>query len=148
MSERMSATDRRSFLKTGAIAAATLAALAPAVALADDGSKAKLARLEDERAIEGLHRAILREPSALGDQVHAVRQEHEIAIEFAADGRTATSRCPCCVERDTDFAGETTVERMARFQGHGSHRRSEDRVVVGHYVRTNAGWSLERIALA
>ena len=145
MSESIS-TDRRSFLKTGAIAAAPLAAMAPAVALADDGSKARLARLEDERAIEALHREALRNPSALG--VGAVRQDHELAIEIAADGRSASSRCQCCVERDTAFTGETTVERMARFQGHGHQRHSEDRVVMAAYVKTNDGWSIERIALA
>ena len=78
----------------------------------------------------------------------AVRQDHEIAIEVAADGRSATSCCPCCVERDTAFTGETTVERMVRFQGHGHQRHSEDRVVMAAYVKTNDGWSIERIALA
>ena len=80
MSETSISTDRRSFLKTGAIAAAPLAALAPAAALADDGSKARLARLEDERAIESLHRAFLRQPSALGRDIRAVRQDHEASI--------------------------------------------------------------------
>ena len=148
MSENSISTDRRSFLKTGAIAAAPLAALAPAAALADDGSKARLARLEDERAIESLHRAFLRQPSALGRDVRAVRQDHEASIEFAADGRSASLRCQCCVERDTDFTGETTLERMARFQGHGSHRHSEERVLVADYVKGKDGWSIERIAFA
>ena len=148
MSERMSATDRRSFLKTGAIAAAPLAALAPAVALADDGSMARLARLEDERVIEGLHRALLRQPSALGDEVRAIRQDHDATIEIAEDGRTATSRCRCCVERDTAFTGESTVERIARFQGHGSHRHAEERTLVADYVKGKDSWSIERVKLA
>ena len=149
MSERMTATDRRSFLKTGALAAAPLAAVTPVAALADDGSRARLARLEDERAIEGLHRAFLRQPSAmLGKDVRAVRQDHETAIEFAADGRSATLRCACRVERDTAFTGDTTVERMARFQGHGSHRHGEDRKLVADYVRGADGWSIERVRLA
>jgi len=147
MSESIS-TDRRSFLKTGAIAAAPLAAMAPAVALADDGSKARLARLQDERAIEGLHRAFRRQPGALGADVRTVRQDHEVAIEIAEDGRTASSRCKCCVERDTAFTGETTLERMARFQGHGSHRHAEDRVLVADYVKGKDGWSVERMRLA
>ena len=148
MSENSISTDRRSFLKTGAIAAAPLAALAPAAALADDGSKARLARLEDERAIESLHRAFLRQPSALARDVRAVRQDHEAGIEFAEDGRSASLRCQCCVERDADFTGESTVERMARFQGHGSHRHSEERVLVADYVKGKDGWSIERIAFA
>ena len=145
MSENSISTDRRSFLKTGAIAAAPLAALAPAAALADDGSKARLARLEDERAIESLHRAFLRQPSALGRDIRTVRQDHEASIEFAEDGRSASLRCQCCVERDADFTGETTLERMARFQGHGSHRFAEERVLAIEFVKGRQGW---RIAAA
>ena len=52
-------TSRRSFLKTGAIAAAPLAMAAPAAALADDGSRARLARLEDEKALAALHREVM-----------------------------------------------------------------------------------------
>ena len=53
--------DRRSFLKTSALVTAPLAALAaPALAQAADESGARLARLEDERAIEQLQRAFLR----------------------------------------------------------------------------------------
>ena len=66
MSENIPATDRRSFLKTGALVAAPLAAIAPVAALADDGSRAKLARLEDERAIEALHRDFLRRLNGKG----------------------------------------------------------------------------------
>jgi hypothetical protein len=148
MSETSSTTDRRSFLKTGALAAAPLAAFAPVAALADDGSKAKLARLEDERAIEGLHRAFLRQPSTLGHDIRAVRQDHDATIEIAEDGRTATSRCQCCVERDTAFTGDTTVERMARFQGHGSHSHAEERVLIADYVKGTDGWSMERVKFA
>jgi hypothetical protein len=60
-------TDRRSFLKTGAVAAAPLAVAAPVVALAGDDSRAKLARLEDERAVEALQRKFLRHLSGSGD---------------------------------------------------------------------------------
>ena len=52
--DKTSTTDRRAFLKVGAIVAAPLAVAAPVAALAGDDSKAKLARLEDERAIEAL----------------------------------------------------------------------------------------------
>jgi hypothetical protein len=148
MSENGISADRRSFLKTGAIAAAPFAAMAPVAVLADDGSKAKLARLEDERAIEALHRALLREPSALGTEVRMVRQDHDTIIEIVGDGSTATSRCRCCVERDTAFGGETTVERMARFQGHGHHRHAEERMLVAEYVKNSEGWRIEKVRLA
>lgn len=60
MSENSISTDRRSFLKSGALVAAPLAVMAPVAALAGDESRAKLARLEDERAIEALQRKFLR----------------------------------------------------------------------------------------
>ena len=148
MSENTMSTDRRSFLKTGAIAAAPFAAMAPVAVLAEDGSKAKLARLEDERAIEALHRAFLRQPSALADDVRVLRQDNEATIEIAADGRTATSYCQCCVERDTALGGETTVERMARFQGHGHHRHAEERMLVADYVKNSEGWRIDAVRLA
>jgi hypothetical protein len=54
-------TTRRSFLKAGALAAAPVAAIGiPVAAMAEDGSKAALARLQDERAIEKLNRDFLR----------------------------------------------------------------------------------------
>ena len=148
MSENSISTDRRSFLKTGALVATPLVAAAPVAALAADNSSAKLARFEDERAVEALQRAFLRQPSALGRDIRTVRQDHEASIEFAEDGRSASLRCQCCVERDADFTGETTLERMARFQGHGSHRHSEERVLVADYVKGKDGWSIERIAFA
>jgi len=55
-------TNRRAFLKSTAFVAAPLAAFAaPAAALADDGAATRLSRIEDERAIEALHRAFLKD---------------------------------------------------------------------------------------
>ena len=68
MSETPISADRRAFLKAGSLAAAPLAMAAPAAALAaDDGSRAKLARLEDERAIEALQRKFVRYLNGAGD---------------------------------------------------------------------------------
>ncbi len=53
-------STRRSFLKGGAVAAAPLAVAAGGAAMAEDGRKARLARLEDEAAIRELHQAWLR----------------------------------------------------------------------------------------
>lgn len=159
-------TDRRSFLKTGALAAAPLAAAAPAAALADDGSGARLARLEDERAIEGLHRAFLRRFNgkggdacgeffacgrgpALGEELVALADAgaEEPQVEFARDGARATVRRAARAEFDTAIAGDTTVERMTRLQGHGNHRHGEDRTFVAEYVKGKAGWRIERVTL-
>jgi len=160
------ATDRRSFLRTGALLAAPVIAIAaPAAALAAGESAGKLARLEDERAIEALHRKFLRHLNGAGDAgallaaSHAVelgaglraisedvRQEAKLVL--AADGLSATSRCPCCIERETDLTGQTTLERMARFQGQGSHRHAEHRVLATQFLKTVDGWRITGASLA
>ena len=156
-------TDRRSLLKVGALAAAPLAAIA-APALASDDSRARLARLEDERAIEALHRAFLRRVNGQGDYAEFVARADAVTLnpdlrtiaddtasdatlEFAADGRSASSRRPVHVELETEFTGHTTLEKMARFQGHGRHRRGEARVMVASYVKVQDSWQIARLSL-
>jgi hypothetical protein len=161
-------TDRRSFLKSGAILAAPVAAIGlPAAALANDGTRAKLARIEDERAIETLHRSVVRRLSGgnadslgafaahvegrpFGGSLRALREDHahEPELELAADGLSATSRCRCIVELETEFTGNSTVERMARFQGQGPHRRSEQRVLATAYAKNAQGWRILSVSLA
>ena len=157
-------TDRRSLLKVSALAAAPLAAVVPAGVLADDGSRARLARLEDERAIAELHRAFLRRVNGQGEcgqfvaRADAVTLEEGLrsiaddptrdgALELADDGTRASSRRPVRVEIDTEFTGHTTLEKMARFQGQGSHRRSEMRVMATDYVKGKDGWRIARLSL-
>jgi len=149
-------TSRRSFLKAGAIAATPLVAAAPVAALADDGSRARLARLEDERAIEALHRAFLRNADgardrfALGEGLRAIAGEPaaDTTITFAEDGRTATALQECRVERQTEFAGHSTLEQMARFQGQGSHVQEERRVLATQLVKDKQGWRIAQARLA
>jgi len=155
-------SDRRSFLKTGAIVAAPLAVAAPAVAFAADDSRSRLARLEDERAVEALQRKFLRylngngdcgefvasaDAVDLGEGMHSIAEDPggEAMFELADDGLTACARCACRVERETEFAGDSTLERMARFQGQGSHRFAEERVLATEFVKGKDGW---RIAAA
>lgn len=160
-------TDRRSFLKTGAVVAAPLAVAAPVAALADDGSRAKLARLEDERAIEALHRQTLRqlagadaaslrafathvEGEPLKGSVRAVLEDHahEPELELAADGLSARARCRCRIELEAEFAGESTIEQMTRFQGQGSHRFNAERVLATEFAKGKDGWRIVRAHLA
>ena len=160
-----STTDRRSFLKTGALLAAPVAAVAPVAALADDGSRTKLARLEDERAIEALHRSFLRHVNGSGDcsalvtspdaveldaglRSIAEHPAHEPSLELAEDGLSATSRCTCRVELETEFTGNSTIEQMARFQGQGAHRHAEDRVLTTRFVKDRHGWRIARARFA
>jgi hypothetical protein len=160
-------TDRRSFLKTGAVAASPLALIAPAAALADDGSRAKLARLEDERAIEGVVRAFLRRfngtPGAdcgefltradaveLDAGVCSISEEatQDAVLEWSEDGRSVRYGRPCRAVIEQGFDGQSTLERMARFQGHGSHRRTEQRILAGHFIRSGESWAIDRLSLA
>jgi hypothetical protein len=152
------ATDRRSFLKTGALMAAPALAAVPAVALADDGSRARLARLEDERAIETLHRELLRSLNAddsqpgidLGEGLHAIAADPatDTVIDLAEDGLSAHARHACRIERQTEFTGNSTLERMARFQGQGSHVHEEHRVLATELVKDKDGWRIARAHLA
>ena len=165
MSENRTSTDRRSFLKAGAIVAAPIAAAAPVAALADDGSRARLARLEDERAIEALQRKFLRHLNGtadlgefiassdavdLGEGLRAIADDlgHEAELALADDGLSATARCHCHVEREIEFTGDSTLERMARFQGQGSHRHTEERVLATEYIKGKDGWRIARARFA
>ncbi|HEY6814001.1 MAG TPA: hypothetical protein VI168_00545 [Croceibacterium sp.] len=164
MSETLS-TDRRSFLKTGSLVAAPLAMAAPVAALAGDDSRAKLARLEDERAIEALQRKFLRHLNGagdcgefiassgsvdLGEGLRAIAEDlgHETELALAEDGLSATARCACRVERETAFTGDTTLEQMARFEGHGSHRHEERRTLATAFIKGKDGWRIASATLA
>lgn len=149
------ATDRRSFLKTGALAAAPLAVMAPAAAFAaDDGSKARLARLEDEKALGALHRDLVRGVNggehklAQGLTALAPDPAHELQIAVADDGRSATCRRACAASFRTEFTGHSTLERMHRLQGQGVHSHEEPRELVAEYRKKENGWSVERVRLA
>lgn len=149
-------TDRRSFLKTGALAAAPLAVAAPVASLADDGTRAELERLKDRRDIEALHRAALRRIN--GSELAAAHLAKGLRslsdsgddgdIEVAQDGLRATSRHAVSAELETAFAGDSTLEKMARFQGQGSHRHSEPRVLTAQYVKEREGWRIADLRLA
>jgi hypothetical protein len=148
------ATDRRSFLKTGAIVAAPLAMVAPATVLADDGSKARLARLEDEKALAALHREVVgqvnRGEQRLTEGLTALADDpaHELQIAFADDGRRATCRRVCTASFRTEFTGHSTIEQMHRLQGQGLHSHEDARVLVAEYRKSKDGWAIEKLRLA
>lgn len=151
---------RRSFLKTGALVAAPLAAIVPAAALAGDGSKARLARLEDERAIAALHRQWLRNaskgsevqgPSAIGPttirSIAPDPAQEPAEMQFAEDGQCAAARHACVVDLESPFEGKETFAQMTRLQGNGTARRTESRIFAADYVRENGEWRIEAVRM-
>jgi len=164
--DKLSTTNRRSFLKSGALIATPLAVVGvPAAAFADDGSRARLARLEDQRSVEALHRQFMRHLNGaadcsefvassdaidLGEGLRAISEDlaQEPELVLAEDGLTAVARCSCRIERETEFTGDTTLERMARFQGQGSYRHEERRVLATEFLKDENGWRIAAARLA
>jgi hypothetical protein len=161
-------STRRSFLKSGALLAAPLAAAVPAAVMADDGLKARLAKLEDEAAIRELHQNWLRRINtgageaatpvftdsdriAFGQTVRSIAADHAGepgTIEVATDGKSAVGRFHCTIEIETRIAQDCTLARMAHAQGGGFVRRTERHVLNVEYVKAFGAWSIARAALA
>jgi len=166
-------SSRRTFLKRGAILAVPLAAAAtPAAALADDGLRSRLAKLEDDAAIRGLHQNWLREinnanhgeagetvaprfanPEAavVGQRLRRVAADHgrePDVIEIAPDGKRASGRFHCIVETETPIAKDCTLAQMAHAQGSGFVHRTERRVLKVDYAKANGAWSIAKVELA
>lgn len=162
-------STRRAFLKGGAIIAAPLAMVgAPAAAMAIDDSKHRLARLEDEKAIRALQQSLLRhinsgapgaaaslfaEPkkARIDANLRAVAVDHAGAaddIALAADGARATGRFACTVETRTMIPAENTLAQMAHAQGDGYVTQTEARTMATEFVRTPAGWAIDRLDIA
>jgi hypothetical protein len=161
-------STRRSFLKGGALLAAPLAAAVPAAALADEGLKARLVKLEDEAAIRELHQMWLRRintgagdastpmfadsDGATFDQaVRSMAPDHTgepDMIGVAANGNSAAGRFHCAVEIETRIAQDCTLASMAHAQGGGFVRRTERRVLNVEYVKASGAWSIAKVALA
>jgi hypothetical protein len=162
------ASTRRSFLKAGALLAAPLAAAVPAAITADDGRKARLAKLENEAAIRQLHQAWLRgintgardeaaslfanpKRAAFEPLVRSIAPDHTgepETIEVAADGKSAAGLFPCAVETETAIAQDSTLAQMAHAQGGGYVRRSERRVLHVEYVKSAVAWAIAKAEFA
>ena len=161
-------STRRSFLKSGALLAAPLAAAVPAAVIADDGLKARLARLEDEAAIRALHHTWLRrintgahdaatplfanpEGTALDQSLRSIAPDHvgqPDAIEVASDGKNATGQFQCAVEIENTIAQDCTLAQMAHAQGSGFVRRTERRGLKVVYVKASGAWAIAKVEFA
>ena len=163
MSE-FSTTDRRSFVKLGALAAAPVAAFVPAAALASDDTAARLARLEDERAIHALVRAWLADFNASDDDRRGGRSRRDdvapitpdmksmradwerVELDFADAGH-AELRVPVEVKRVIEHDGASTLEKMARFQGSPLTETRQQAHLAFTLVRDSDRWSHPSVRL-
>lgn len=161
-------TDRRNMLKLGALAAAPLAVLAPsAVLAASDENADRLSLLETRQAIEDLARKVVRRFNSggadacadlarcsdafrLDPMLSAIRpdQDADMAVELAADGASAICRQQCLAEQAFAFAGNTTVERMARFQGQAETILSTPATFELTLERSAYGWAIRTMHVA
>ncbi len=161
-------TTRRSFLKAGALVAAPAAAIGiPAAAMAEDGSKAALARLQDERAIEALNRDFLRAFNRGGAKgtakLFADRKAPAIAkgvsklsLDFAEapqsfaiaeDGSNATACFDCTFELAEELEGSETIVQMARMQGNSASVQTVRKTLSASYAKAGDAWEITSIEL-
>ena len=158
-------SSRRSFLKSGAIAAAPLAVAVPAAALAAEDHRARARRLQDEAEIAALQQAWLRKlatgadasalfvdarASRLPAGVQGVSADHAGApdrIEVAADGLSAAGRFAVQVDLRTELPRDTTLGQMAHLQGNGVVRHAERRTLHTSYVKQAGAWAIAKLEL-
>lgn len=165
MSNDKVSTRRRFFLGAGAVLAAPAAVTASAAGgNAGHGAlEARLAALEDERAIRELQRAYVRHVNSRAPAAELFADPacarldpapRELVvdafgeIEIAADRTSAVATCACVVSIAEPIAAPgCTLVDMARAQGEGVLRRTERRILEQTFVRRAGVWKLERAAL-
>jgi hypothetical protein len=152
---------RRSFFgQASAALAAPLAATAALAGESRDGGDvaARLAALEDTNAIRALHQryarlvtagagaraeltALFADPvrAVVAENVRSLTPDGEVAVTIAADG-TATARVACTVETATPIEPCGTLVDMARLQGDGVLKRSEQRALESSFVKRDGVW--------
>ncbi|MFC3097805.1 hypothetical protein [Alteraurantiacibacter palmitatis] len=158
------ATNRRDMLKLGALAAVPLAALAPAGALAAQAAANPAA---EQAQIAALMREAVRRYNAGGvaacagltscggvldlpGDIRALRLagEAEPEVALADDQVTAHWSHPATAVREYAFDGDSTAERMARFQGNPAVQSESAVTLVAEMRRTADSWTIRRLHLA
>lgn len=83
-------------------------------------------------------------------QVTALRlsDEAEADVAFAEGLDAARWSQAAVVVREKAFDGETTLERMARFQGQPATRSEQAGLLTAELSRTSTGWAITRLAFA
>jgi hypothetical protein len=167
-------STRRQFVRNAGVALAAPLAMAAATgaasagALADDSAalKARLARLEAGDAIRALQRAYAQHLNAgTGDAAAAqLFTSHatvlglagartlaleplpaDESIEISSDGVTATARLPCTLTTETPIEPSCPLVEMARAQGGGVTTRMQRGVLESRYVKQDGVWKIARV---
>lgn len=168
MTERTKSTTRRSFFWTAGAALSAPLSIAAAAERPEpnDDATERLARLEDLDSILDLHRAFARHVNAgaHGDAANlfadptAVRLDASIrglfaegfgerdVIELGADRTTAAARIRCTIRVETPIESSSTLAQMARLQGEGVVRSTEQRVLETACIKRAGVWRIERAA--
>lgn len=141
---KTTSSTRRSFIQTaGAALSAPLAVAAATVpssaAPAGDDPNARLAYLEDLDAIRTLNHEFATHLNASPDSFG----EHEV-VDIASDRQTATGQLHCRLQIETEIGPSCPLVEMARQQGGGVVRRTEQGVFELAYVRRDGVWKIER----
>jgi hypothetical protein len=160
-------TSRRGFF--GKASAALVAPLAATQAFAAEPARsdlsARVMELEDVNAIRALQRTYARlvnagargELAALFAEPHAAHVEPDVraitgdgfderdVVELGSDG-TATACLHCTVEVVTTIGPTCTLVEMARMQGDGVLRRTEQRRLESAFVKVGGVWKIARTA--
>ena len=148
-----SKTTRRKFFGGAAALAAPLAAGAAVTREpTSDDLEARLQALEDANAIRAalqgyVRRVNLGAEAPPGANVHGLTLDLDAAIEVVADGTTAKAEVPCTVETATPLEPCGTLVEMARLQGDGSVKCSEQRVLVAELSERGGVWTCEHAEL-
>ena len=137
-------TTRRKFFGGAAALAAPLAA--GATVARDD-----LAVLDDASAIRTLllnwaHALNTGKITAPAANVRSLTLDADANVAVDANGM-ATAHVPCTIETATPLDGNETLVEMARQQGDGVVRRSEQRVLHGSFVKQDGFWRFAKAEL-
>jgi hypothetical protein len=163
---------RRFMWKAGTALAAPVTIAVPwtrcSAAVFDEATlKARVALFEDQNAIRETARAFVRyvngAPGAGGElaalcvspaklRLEGVRtltpdpRGADDAIEVAADGRTATAWLHYTAETERPIEPVTPLVAMAREQGGGITKQTENGVLEGSFVKIDGVWKVDRAA--
>ena len=150
MSTRDSRTSRRAFVVSGG---ATLGA-GVAAAVAAAGRSSTRATPEEREAIRKLHAGYIADVEnasrAGAEPTHrayrANARQLEDTMVMTANGRSATATWNVDVKTGMPLEGDSTIEQMARLQGHLGNVQWQSGRLEARYEKTEGEWRMTAIS--